>query len=212
MLDHYWRTDPNGKAGLPLVSGWFYTIWPEWPEKPYLSVRLNERLSRFRKTWPKQPKRQLRLVPLREIYRCVGAVKAGKPPMLPIASHINRLEMREDVWVIPKGSGRETPPPIEIVAFELDFGLPDELLTARLRNWLVQRRKDMGYQRPDRRPTRVDRGDLIALGAMRLMDFGLSIKKAMDYSSQRSGKALFEDVGDWSRARKRAKDAIYRAS
>ena len=99
----------------------------------------------------------------------------------------------------------------DTVPFEIDYEVSTEALVIRFQRWIEQRRLQMGYVRPDRRLSRSDRGDLIALGAMRLMDSGLSIRKAMDFSARISGKTLFEDSGDWSKARKRAKQAIYRA-
>ena len=167
LLDHYWRTDPNGKDGYSLVSDWFYMIWPEWPEKPYLSVPFKERQARFKKTWAKNPKRQIRLIPLRDIYRFVVAVKAGKEPKLPLGRSLLQMEMEEDTWIIPSraGSNQEKMPPIEIAAFEIDFATTNEILAARFQNWLEQRRKEKGYKRPDKRGSRTNRGDLIALGA-----------------------------------------------
>jgi hypothetical protein len=212
LLELYWLTDPDGKEGRSLVNSWFYRIWPEWPGKPYLSVPFKERQRRFTKTWERNPKRQLRLVPLREIYRYVVAVKAGKGPNEFIGRNTNGLDMQEEIWVISRGSPKEDRPPVGIAAFELDFGMTDEQLTRRFQNWLAQRRKDKGYRRPDRRASRVDRGDLIALGAMRLMDSGLGIEESMNYSQDLSGKALYQDAGDWTRARRRAERAIYRAS
>ncbi len=211
LLDLYWRTDPDGKTGSSMVVQWFFKIWPEWPGKPYLSVPLKERLRRFKKTWAKQPKRQLRLIPLRDIYRFVVAIKADKATETPLPGRGSwPLEMGEDVWTIPQLC-RKGLPPFEIAAFELDFQETDERLAARFQHWLAQRRKDKGYKRQAHRETRVDRADLVALGAMRLMDSGLSITEAMNFSERISGKALYEDVGDWSRARRRAEDAVQRA-
>lgn len=213
LLDHYWRTDPNGKAGISLVSDWFYMIWPEWPEKPYLSVPAKDRQARFKKTWAKNPKGHIRLIPLRDIYRSVVAWKAGGEPDLPLGRSLQQMKMEVDTWIIPSSAGanQEKMPPIEIAAFEIDFAITNEILAARFQNWLEQRRKEKGYKRLDKRWSRTNRGDLIALGAMRLMDSGISIVKATEYSRKISGKALYEDAGDWSNARRRAEDAIYRA-
>jgi len=209
LLEHYRRTDPDGKNGYGPVVNWFYKIWPEWPEKPYLSIPFKERQRRFKEMWVRVPKRQLRLISLRDIYRFVDAVKAGTNPQSIIPGRIHQTKMEEDTWVIPRPSSDEKIPPIEIAAFELDFAMTDEQLVDRFHNWLRRRRKEKGYNRPDCRATRADRSDLIALGAMRLMESGLSIQKAMNHSEQISGKALYDDPGDWSHARKRAKEAIY---
>ena len=211
LLDHYWRTDPNGKTGCPPVAQWFYKIWPEWPAKPYLSVPFKERRRRFKQTSDKGPKQRLRLMPLRDIYRYVVAVKAGKATEALLSGRgVGPVEMGNEIWTFPRAP-QEGVPPVEIAAFEIDYELSNENLVSKFQVWLEQRRKLKGYERPDRRGSRADRSDLIALGAMRLMDSGLSIRKAMDFSERISGKTLFEDSGDWSKARKRAKQAIYRA-
>jgi len=208
LLDHYRRTDPDGKGGYPLVADWFYRIWPEWPEKPYLSVPLKERQRRFKKTWANEPNRKLRLIPLREIYRYVVERNAGNNPERPrLGRERWPLEMGEDVWTI-RHPRRNDLLPTEIVAFEIDLKLSNETLCARLQSWLTQRRKKKGYKLPFHRETIADRSDLIALGATRLMDSGLSIREAMDCSERITGKALYNDGGDWSRARNRAGKAM----
>ena len=94
LLAHYWLTDPNGKDGHAPVTNWFYSIWPEWPESPFLSIGQTERKARYKKMWGSNPKRKLRLVPLREIYRFVVAVKAGENPKLPVAQGATRGSYR----------------------------------------------------------------------------------------------------------------------
>ncbi len=216
LLAHYWRTDPNGKEGHAPVSDWHYSIWPNWPEKPFLSIKWKERKERYRKMWASNPKRQLQLVPLREIYRFVVAVKAGENPQLPVA-HANRsrIEMEPDVFILRSVIPREKVAPREIAAFELDYNLGDKILARRFQNWLAQRRKEKGYARQQHRGnsgTKSNRAELCALGAYRLLESGLSIKEAQDYTERVSGKALFADPGDWSKAKKTAWNALYRAN
>lgn len=216
LLVHYWRTDPNGKEGHAPVTDWFYSIWPDWPEKPFLSIDQTERKARYKKMWGSNPKRKLRLVPLREIYRFVVAVKAGKNPKFPVAqANSSRIEMETDVFVLRSVIPRNEAAPTEIAAFEIDYNLGDKILARRFQNWLAQRRKEKGYARREHRGksgTKLNRADLCALGACRLLDSGLSIKEAQDYTEKVSGKALFADSGDWSKAKKTAGEALYRAS
>lgn len=108
--------------------------------------RLLEANDRHRKMWASNPKRQLQLVRLLDIYRYVVAVKAGKKPELP-----NSV-------------------------------------------------------------TKLNRADLCALGAYRLLESGLSINEAQDYTDTVPGKALFADKGDWSRAKKTARAALCMAN
>ena len=88
LLAHYWCADPNRKEGTAPIADWFYSIWPEWPRQPFLSVRRNERERRYKQCWGDQPKRQLHQVHLRNSYRFVVALKAGEETKLPPKSHL----------------------------------------------------------------------------------------------------------------------------
>ena len=215
LLAHYWRTDPNGKEGHAPVVEWYYSIWPEWPERPFLSVKRKERQNRYKKMWGGNYKPQLRLVALRDAYQFVVALKAGENPSLPGFGSTCRIELEPDTWILRSIIPRDKSAPMEIAALLIDYNLGDKTLTKQFQNWLAQRRKEKGYARQQHRGnsrTKLNRADLCALGACRVVDSGLSIKKAQDYTEKVSGKALFEDPGDWSKARKTAKEALYRAS
>ena len=212
LLAHYWLADPFGKEGS-VVAEYFYKTWPEWPEKPFLSVSLAERQRRYNKCWGHEPKRKLRLVRLKDIYRFVVALKAGEDVKLPLPGREHwGAELGDDLWTVPKRTSRKQLPPIEIAAFEIDFELPDKVLANRFRRWLALRRKEKEYKAPDERRTRTLRSELMALGALHLLDSGWSASKAQEFTAKVSGSALYEDETDWSHARKTAQSAIYRAS
>jgi hypothetical protein len=216
LLAHYWHTDPNGKEGHAPVVDWFYTIWPDWPEKSFLSVKRTEREDRYKKIWGGNPKRQLRLVSLRDIYRFGVALKAGENPKLPVVeASSSRIEVEPDTLILRSIIPKDEDAPKEIAAFVIDYNLGDKILARRFQNWLAQRRKEKGYVRQEHRGnsgTKLNRAELCALGAWRLLDSGLSIKEAQDYTEKVSGKALFADPGDWSKAKKTAREALYRGS
>jgi hypothetical protein len=213
LLAHYWRTDPSGKLGYPPVN--FYMVWPEWPEQPFLSVTQKERERRHKAMWRKNLKRQLPTVPLRDIYRLGVALKTGEQTDLlksiPEMSY-RRIEVEDDVLILRSILPGDEEPPAEIAAFVIDYTLGDKILAKRFQNWLVQRRKEKGYARQEHRGksgTKRARADLCALGGWRLLRSGLSIKEAQDYTEKVSGKALFSDAGDWSKAKKKAVEALH---
>ncbi len=216
LLNHYWLTDPNGKTGCSIVGEWFYKIWPEWPAKPFLSVRISERKRRYCQCWGSEPKRRLRLVPIEDLYRFIVALQGGKEANAPKPWFGNfSAEIGADVWTLTQRFQRQCRPPVEIAAFQIDFDLPDKALVRLFRNWLAGQRRDKNYQRHDHRgdsTTKQLRKELRALGAVRLLDLGHSIKQAMDYTEKTSGTPLYRHQGDWSNAKETAKEAIYRAS
>lgn len=205
LLAHYWRTDPNGKEGIAPTAVWSHYLWPGWPAESFLSVDPFERKRRYRACWQDNPKGVLPLIPLRDIYRFVVACKAGAE--VDPSEHWpgqRLVEMETDVWVLRHPHHREKGLPSEVVAFELDYNLPDDLLVQQFANWLVQRRKQQGYQRPEERgksQTKQLRAHLRSLGAVRLLDAGLTISEAIAYTEAVSGRSLYADSGDWSKAR-----------
>ena len=216
LLDHYWGTDPNGKHGVGLSAGWSYKIWPEWPAEPFLSVGTEERQRRFKRYWEHEPGRTLELIRLRDIYRYVAAFKAGKVGRSENPWRGNYVaELGEDVWTLTDPHPRNACPRVEIAAFEIDFNLRDDTLATRFQRWVEARRKEKNYLREDHRgnsQTKQLRKALRALGAVRLLDSGLSIKEAMDYTDKVSGAPLYRHQGDWSEARQTATEALHRAN
>lgn len=218
LLDHYSRTHPFGAGGRGPIWNWFYHVWPEWPEKPFLSVTAKDRKARYKAMWGANSGSELRLVPLRSIYRFVTELKAGQEPrLLELGINSRRVELEDDVWKLHPASlrGQEGILPSEVAAFAIDYNLQDKILAKLFKNWVVRRRKDVGYQRQSatgNSATKQDRADLRALGATRLLDSGLSIEQAREYTRRVSGVPLYRSEGDWSGARRRTKEALWQAN
>jgi hypothetical protein len=202
LLDQYLRLSPDHSV----FAEWFYIPWPEWPDMPYLSIPRDERKRRREKSWGKNPKPTLKLVRLADIYKDVEAWKQGKTPNRVRSWHpLHALEMNEDIWVLRQLLGQEeNQAPIEIAAFEIDHSLSPKRQTLLFNNWLVQRRKMMGYKhRENRGPTSRTgrlRAQLVALGARRLLDSGMTYKKAADYTKALTGRPLYAHESEWSGA------------
>ena len=215
-LAHYWRTDPNGKEGCAPEATCSHYLWPEWPTRPFLSVPLAERQRRYHGCWKDNPKRQLPLIPLSDLFRLEAALINGdeQPPSTDWLRG-RGVKMEPSTWVLRRHSDRAKVPPSEVVALELDYKLPNGVLVKRFANWLHQHRKQQGYTRQDQRgrsETKELRAALHSLGAIRLQDAGLSINQAIEHTEKVSGLSLYADPGDWSKAREIVRNALDRAN
>ncbi len=202
LLDQYLCLSPDHCV----IGEWFYIPWPEWPMMPYLSIPRNERKRRRDKSWGNNPKRTLKRVRLMDIYKDVKAWKQGKTPNEIRKWHPGgHLIMNEDIWVIgSRLATEENQAPTEIAAFEIDFSLSPKTLSQLFNNWVVQRRKMMGYKhRENRGPaskTERLRSQLVALGARRLIETGMTYKEAADHTKSLTGRPLYASDSEWSRA------------
>ncbi len=212
LLDHYYRTDPNGKEGFAPVVDWYYFLWPEWPEKPFLKVKERVRKKRYKAMWGQNPDRALRMVPLREIYRYVVDLKAGKKPDLKKLGlwPSDRIEILPDTWVVRKSPRIPVASPREIVALEVDHDLPIKVMKERFGHWLKSRREATEFFTSDtgKGMTKTQRAELCAFGAYRLRESGMTMQAALEHTEKASGKALFSNVTDWSKAKKTALAAL----
>lgn len=202
LLNQHLRLSPDHCV----FREWFYIPWPEWPAMPYLSIPSSERRLRLQKSWEKYPKRALKLVCMLDIIKGVRALKQGKTyPGLQYWIHGNDLKMNEDIWVLrPRFSPEQDKAPTEIVAFAIDFNLSPKTLTQLFNNWVVQRRKLMGYKHRENRGPASQAGrlrsQLMALGARRLLDTGMTYREAADYTKALTGRPLFAGESEWSDA------------
>jgi hypothetical protein len=222
LLEHYWRTDGNGKEGIPIVSNWFYMIWPEWPQKPYLSISSGERRKRFERMWPKATSRprKLKLLPLGEGYRAFNDLSKCSE----LVRHVFQRRIPEQrvsfdgetytVWY--KDHRDEMEYPRVVAAFEIDFALSPTRLAKLFENWCREHQnKNKWKAKPNRGQTSDTdklRTQLKDLGAWRLVQAGLAYERAAKYTQEMSGQPLFADKADWSRAVATANELIFRCS
>lgn len=206
LLRNYYLNDGNGKSGFSPVLNWFYQIWPEWPEKPYLLIPVRERKRRFDAMWGKNKSRTLRVVPLVSIHKDFVAFGKGQLPRRFRYAH-GPFTLGSHTWVIPSKASSEETNPTEVAAFEIDYSLSNKINLKRFENYLVQRRKERGYKGRGTTDLRVEKGrwraELVALGAYRLIRSGLTYKQAAAFTKRKTGQSLYVHESAWSRATSR---------
>ncbi len=182
----------------------FYSLWPEWPERPYLSVPINERRARLRDWLRFNGPETLIPVSFKEI-------------LAPYLAEIARLKA--------KINGQELPPvnydfkPIgdtlidlyhEIVPFRIDVYCTETEFMDMARNWYKKHCENRGVEMVQRRgaaaETKIKRADLRALGFWRLERSGMLPTQIVYYTQNIAGEPIVSDhKSDWSRTRARIK-------
>jgi hypothetical protein len=83
-------------------------------------------------------------------------------------------------------------------------------------NWCREQMRINGWKEKPNRGQNSDtdrlRTELKYLGAWRLVQSGLTYRKAADYTKKVSGQPLFAGKGEWSRAVKAAEELLYQYS
>jgi hypothetical protein len=207
LLDDHLRTSRD----KVVIVNWFYVVWPEWPARPYLSIPRLERNRRFRACWGRNPARPLPLVPLRDLWDYLCALRANKEPRpYPWRQQGKKLKMNDDAWIIHPWREGDGNAKSEIAAFLIDFEMSNKTLLRLFSNWLTQRRQNKGYRQLETRgaSSQTDRlrHELLVLGAARLIRSGMTSKQAMEYTQQLTGQPLYRHESAWSRAVSRAED------
>jgi hypothetical protein len=213
LLKLYYATDGNGKAGHPPLANWFFYVWPDWPQTPYLKIPESSRRSRFKAMWKELPKRTLPLVKLVDIFKDVETWKAvrDQPPdevrkaafRLPYWRR-DILDLEEDAWTVRARRAKSDAPPREIAAFEIDFALSPKRLTKLFENWVRQRCEAKGYRFKQNRgsasQTDAMRDALLVIGVRRLLRAGMTPEEAHAYVEKASGRPLLPTPGEWETA------------
>ncbi len=181
----------NGNKWPFSVAEWFL-LWPEFPEKAFLSVPQTERKSRgqlHEKLCPGWPDVQ---TTFRDVMQHNAAtVEAG----------VNRIDGDDGRGGI-----------ISTAAFNIDWTLPNETLCASFREWLIQNRPPSVTQRVMGGASSAERqaqADLKALGALRILRV-VPANRARDETRKITGEkdGLFSDPPAWSKAKKRAEKRL----
>jgi hypothetical protein len=218
LLDHYWRTDGNGKAGHSIVGNWYYMIWPEWPQIPYLKIPSSERRRRREMMWPvaaRKP-RTLKLLALGEVGQAhVDISKCSEHVRHAFQSNGMGGKTIFDgktftVWRKDHQDGKIYPH--VVASFEIDFRLSPTRNGKLFENWCRMHLLENKWKpKPNRGQTSETdklRTELNYLGAWRLHGSGLSLLGGIQFTHAKSGLSLFSDKAEWSRAVKRAKELI----
>ena len=185
----------------------FYALWPEWPNRPYLSVPEAERKSLMAAWNGKFEPEMLRMVPLTEIL--------GKHEYNLARAWSGRGKFR-----LPPLN--QEPPPLgattfmysqEVVAFSIPSGVTVAEFMAQAGQWYRQHQKERGDTPSETRgaaaPVKQLRADLCAIGFWRLCRSGMARDQAAEHTQEISGKPLIAlDPSAWTRSTKRAEKLL----
>ena len=182
----------------------FFTVWPEWPAKPYLTVPIKERKRRIG-DWTRQIGPEMMMqVGLNEI-------------LAPYIAEIRRLQAKPDdtqlKFLKPADlEVGETMPDLydRIVAFKVNDFCSDKEFSNMTLNWFRADQAKRGIKPVEKRGAAADtkkmRADLCAVGFWRLVRSGLSPTQVVVYTTKVSGKPIISDhKSAWSRAMARVK-------
>ena len=218
LLEHYRRTH----GGDDIVGNWFYTVWPQWPVHPYLSIDSVVRGRQFDAMWPKE-KRRPRTLRWLQIDKLCEALCGDTRRCSELVRHALR-HLPDERQLIENGKittyrkdcrdGKEYAH--VVAAFEIDFSLSATRLAKLFENWCREQMRVNGWrEKPNRgQNSETDRlrTELKYLGAWRLVQSGLTYKQAVEYTGKVSGQPLFAKPSEWSRAVKAAESLLFQYS
>jgi hypothetical protein len=186
----------------------FYSTWPEFPRKPYLSIPAGERKKRIGHWFNRFGPDELIQIPLKAIFhrhmvelRRLQALEKGE--IVPRTIHGDL----PDFGVTTSAPGH--PDTLQIVAFAVSSLLTETEFVEQARHWHRRWHRERGTEPSSRAGASAAikrmRADLCALGLWRLIQTGLSRQRAILHTQNVSGKPLFSlDPSSWARAMKRA--------
>jgi len=207
LMEHWKRPRAQGGEADPIVMEWFYQVWPQWPEQPYLSINRKEREDQFKKTWPNQKPRVLPALPLDKLCAARTDIR-GCGSEVQRALHLfpnERKEFDGETIIIYRRDHQDAKEyPHVIAALQIDFSVSPTRLAKRFENWCREKARIKKWTaKPNRGPNSEAerfRKELKCLGAWRLVQSGLTHKQAAEFTMEKSGQPLFADKSEWSRA------------
>jgi hypothetical protein len=186
----------------------FYTLWPQWPLKPYLSVNPKDRRTRINDWCRDEKPEALEQISFRNLFVNDRAFlsKHRIDLMLGRTKHLDKLEIENVGDTIQEAMS-------EIVALRIPGYTTDPELVEMFKEWLKQRGKEKGKEPTERlgaaAPTKIKRADLCAIGFWRLVRSGMSRQQAIIYTEKVSGRHLLANhASAWTRAMKRAEGLL----
>jgi hypothetical protein len=186
----------------------FYTLWPEWPVKPYLSVNAKDRKTRINDWCRGEKPEVLEQVSLRDLLRDHSDRFTRLRVQLSLIGRRElpeRTEVKEVGDTIPEGMS-------EIIAFRIPGYTTDRELVEMFKEWLKLRKTKPGEKTEHLgagAPVKLMRADLCAIGFWRLVRSGLRRQHSINLTCEVSGRNLFSaNPSSWTRAMKRAKKLI----
>lgn len=180
--------------------GIFYTLWPEWPGHPFLTIPAEERNRRVRAWFTEKPSplptMSFRHVFARHLY-ALTCYKAGWPVESDLPEIGDTIEY-----------GYET-----VIPFCISLFSSDEELHEAFQRSLDDLRKKNGAPNPETRGAasgiKQMRGELCAIGFWRLLCSGMERKQAIAYTGRISGRRLISDYPSaWTRALEKAQKVL----
>lgn len=189
-FDEYRALAAADKRPREEFSPMWYWLWPEWPDKPYLSVPPVERKRRLKLQALPFASISLSEFNLNEYikHRVSHAItkERAKDPG-PLGAFCAKL-----IKALPN---HPLPLPKDVVALHLPAHESDESLISGFKCFLKERHQRTGTVPVERRgansPRRQMRSTLKRLGAYRLLSSGMSWEEAFQHTAATSGRPLY---------------------
>jgi hypothetical protein len=204
LLKNHLSTSEDKKV----LVDWYYLIWPEWPEMPFLSINRAERARRYECCWGKRGRR-LRVIKPSDFRQMLEDLERGvEISRWPGYFKGNvRIQIKDNVLVVtpenPSPEGAQIVVPIPI----FDFSLPEKRMLAQVNNWAVATRAKLFPTQKTKNfrvLTGAARKELNQLGAGRLLATGKTANQAIEFTRKLTGKPLYAKEPDWCGPRKLA--------
>ena len=194
----------------------FYSLWPEWPDKPFLSVDETERTSRIKK-WESlfdNTVLPLEVFPVNKLIeedRLIRSLKKTSNSEIECLSVLAKQLLTNNSIIRKELSKNDSSdissiirdPLFDLVAFKIDRWEKDNELVERFREWLVSRKR-VSKLKKKRGPD--FRKKLKALGCWRLINSGFKAVEAIQYTHLNSASKfpIYATEAKFSRAKKYA--------
>ena len=195
----------------------FYSLWPEWPDKPFLSVDETERTSRIKK-WEAlfdNAILPLEVFPINKLIeedRLIRSLKESSNSEVEWLSILSKQLLTSNNSIIRKELSKNDSsdisliirdPSFDLVTFKIDRWEKENEIVDRFRKWLASWKK-LSKQKKRRGPD--FRKKLKALGCWRLINSGFKAVDALAYTQVNSASnyPIYETQAKFSRAKKYA--------
>jgi hypothetical protein len=195
----------------------FYSLWPEWPDKPFLSVDEAERTSRIKK-WESlfdNTVLPLEVFPVNKLIeedRLIRSLKESSNSEVEWLSILSKQLLTANNSIIRKELSKNDSsdispiirdPSFDLVTFKIDRWEKDNELVDRFRKWLASWKK---VSKSKKRQGPDFRKKLKSLGCWRLINSGFKAVEALHYTRVNSASKypIYETQAKFSRAKKYA--------
>ena len=214
LIDLHKKARKQPGTSMPVWPARFFLFWPEWPEKPYLSIPTTERKRRLADSTyaPSAPPAGITPLPPETFSNLTLDLHKGiSPEGLRFRVHLPGKSLEKDgIEFIPitTPGTREPSRYLEFAAIQIDYSRSDKMLLEAFGALLRERRRINGAKATEvRGPSSSQaryRSKLLALAAWRLTKVAnKSLTQAIHHTKATSGSPLFAHRSAWSNASKK---------